>query len=174
MTILLVKESYFFALRKERGIYMMIRKNAFDINGCGKGTATLPNRSKEQNEQISEVCRYIDENRNEDSFRKTLFRFIDTKGFNDVDVYKKARLTRNVFHCIKKTENYQVSKKTAIKFAIALELTNSEAEELLNSAGFSLNHSSPFDLIIMYHLDHHIYDVIRINDVLEDLLGVIL
>ncbi len=148
----------------------MVIKKAF----CGKRTATLPNRSKEQNEQLNDVCRYIDENRNDDSFRVTLFRFIDTKGFNDVEIYKKARLTRNVFHCIKKTDDYQVSKKTALKCAIALELNCSETEKLLNSAGFSLNHSSPFDLIIMYHLDHHIFDVIRINDVLEDLLGNIL
>lgn len=147
---------------------------AFKKSFCGKGVATLPNRSKEQNGQLSEVCQYINENRDKDSFREVLFRFIDTKGFNDVEVYKRARLTRNVFHCIKKTDNYQVSKKTAIKCAIALELTSLEAETLLRSSGYSLNHSSPFDLIIMYHLDHHIYDVIRINDVLEDLLGDIL
>jgi len=148
----------------------MVFKKTFS----GKGVTTLSNRSKEQNEHLNEVCQYIDEHHDKNSFRDTLFRVIDTKGFNDVEVYKKARLTRNVFHCIKKIENYQVSKKTAIKFAIALELTNQEAENLLNSAGYCLNHSSPFDLIIMYHLDHHIYDVIRINDVLEDLVGDIL
>ena len=108
------------------------------------------------------------------TFKDTLEEFIAKKGLTALYVYKKADLNRNIYSCIKKDQFYHVSKKTVLRFALALELDVAESERLLNSAGFSFNRGNPFDLIIIYHIDNRFYDIISINGVLNDLLGIIL
>lgn len=108
------------------------------------------------------------------TFKDTLESFIVEKGKTALNVYKKADLNRNIYSCIKKDRFHHVSKKTILRFALALELNVLEAERLLNSAGFSFNRGDPFDLIIIYHIENKFYDIISINGVLNDLLGIIL
>lgn len=120
-----------------------------------------------------EIYNYIFEKYTK-SFRDTLSYFIEAKGVTGPYLYKKADLNRNVYSCIKKDQFHKVTKRTVICFALALELTPSEAEELLMSAGFTFNRSNPLDLIILYHIENKIYDIITINSVLHDLLGVVL
>lgn len=57
--------------------------------------------------------------------------------------------------------------KRLLAFTIALELSLDEAKDLLASAGFALSRSSKTDLIIAYFLQNRIYDMFKINDVLE-------
>lgn len=58
------------------------------------------------------------------------------------------------------------NKKTVLAFTIALELSLDEAKDLLRSAGFALSRSSKTDIIVAYFLQHKIYDMFEINDVL--------
>lgn len=153
---------------------MVSKKKIIDIKKYLNQNTNDPDYFDKKNENLRDVCNYIMKNRSQNSFRTRLFGFIDEKGLNDVEVYKKADLTRNVFYCIKKGGNYQVSKKTALKCALSLELTIEQTELLLDSAGYSLNRSDPFDLIIMYHLENKIYDIFVINETLNELAGVIL
>lgn len=108
------------------------------------------------------------------TFKDTLEMFISKKGLTALYVYKKADLNRNIYSCITKNQFHHVSKKTALRFALALELNVDEAERLLNSAGFSFNRGNPLDLIIIYHIENRFYDIITINGVLNDLLGIML
>ncbi|MCH5171953.1 MAG: hypothetical protein J1F31_03935 [Erysipelotrichales bacterium] len=108
------------------------------------------------------------------TFKDTLEGFIAEKGVTALYIYKKADLNRNIYSCIKKDRFHNVSKKTVLRFVLALELNVFEAECLLNSAGFSFNRGNPFDLIIIYHIENKFYDIISINGVLNDLLGIIL
>lgn len=85
------------------------------------------------------------------SFKDTLFEMIDRKQMSEVEVYKKAMITRNVFHTIRIQK--RPSKNTIIRLAIALESNKEDLIKLLNSAGYSINYNDKFDLIVLYHIE---------------------
>ena len=93
-------------------------------------------------------------------------KFIEDKGMNHVDIYKKAHISRKLLSKIKKDPFYVPSKRTAVAFAIALRLTFEETQALLSRAGFTLSDSILFDVIIKYFITNEIYDIFQINEVL--------
>lgn len=117
----------------------------------------------------------IDFEKLEDTFQQRLFRWIDKKQLNEVDVYKKANITRKHFSKIRSNINYQPKKSTAIALAIALELSIDDTLDLLRCAGYTLSPSKRFDLIIRHFIEREIYSIFTINEALfeygEELLN---
>lgn len=99
----------------------------------------------------------------DDSFAVTLLKLIDKKRMTDVQCYKRANVSKKTFWKINNDPKYKPSKPTVLAFAIALELSLPETEDLLRTVGFSLSHSSTFDMIIEFYIRQGIYDIYEIN-----------
>ena len=113
--------------------------------------------------------------RKEDTFQQRLFRLIDERHLKDPEVYKKANIDRKVFSKIRCNANYHPKKKTALAFAIALELDMPEMKDLLSRAGLALSPGDEFDRIVSYFVLRKKYDIFEINAALfkydQELLG---
>ncbi len=99
----------------------------------------------------------------DDSFAVTLLKLIDRKNMTEVQCYKRANVSKKTFWKINNDSKYKPSKQTVLAFAIALELTLEETEDLLRTVGFSLSHSNTFDMIIEFYIRRGVYDIYEIN-----------
>lgn len=122
---------------------------------------------------LDQVVEQLDE-----SFSAMLLRKIDEKGLSDVQCYKRANISRQLFSKIRNDRPdrpYRPSKVTVLALAVALELSLAETQELLLKAGFALSPSYKLDLIVEYFISKGIYDLDKINQVLfshdQPLLG---
>ena len=111
----------------------------------------------------------------DESFSQFVIRKIDQLGMTDAECYTKACLTRQVFNKLKNTKGYRPGKPTAVAIGFALGLDRNEFDEMLRKAGYSLSKSSEFDLIAEYCIEHGIYSISDINELLfsfdQPLLG---
>jgi hypothetical protein len=114
------------------------------------------------------VADFIKGNKDLNDFQTVLFRMIEERGLNDSEVYNKVHIDRRLFSKIRSDKNYHPSKETVILLGLSLELNEKEISELLHSAAYSLPKNNHYDLIIRFCFINRIYDIISVNDLLDE------
>lgn len=103
-----------------------------------------------------------------DSFQQKLFKLIDERGIRkDSEVYTRAFIDRRLFSDIRCKKNYRPKKVTVLSLGLALELNLAEMKDLLETAGYALSSSSRYDIIIQFCIEHGIYSILDVDDILE-------
>jgi len=115
----------------------------------------------------SNLDNFINSTQDTNKFQKLLFNYIDSKELKDSDVYNKVHIDRRLFSKIRSDSDYHPSKETVILLGLALELNETEIEELLNSASYSLPKNNVYDLIIRFCFIERIYDLKEVNNLLD-------
>ena len=115
---------------------------------------------------IDEAVKEIKEVELTPSFKEMLLHYIDKSGLKDSDVYKKAGVDRRTFSKIINQTNNYVSKNTAIRLGLALELPLKDFEKLLKANYSYLTTNDYKDIAIRYCIKKSIYNIDDVNDIL--------
>ena len=113
----------------------------------------------------NEMLKTLEENMNQ-TFVDRLLYYINKKGVRDSEIYKAAQVDKRLFSKMVSNREYKPSKDTAIAFALALELSLDEANDMLSRAGYAFSHSNKRDIIIEFFFREKVYNLIDANDVL--------
>lgn len=127
---------------------------------CDEATTTAPRRNRAY--CITDFTNSLDT-----TFATSLRNIIIAKKKTPAEVYKKAGIDRKLWSKIQNNQFYTPSKRTAVAFALALELGLNGTKDLLKKAGYTLSRSNLFDVIIEYCLINKIYNFVDINDFLR-------
>ena len=144
---------------------MLIRQCCFMIEP-EEDSEELPVSEKPCRDIWPEFIPQTDKN----TFSSKLFRFIEKKGLEDVEVYKKANIDRKLFSKLRK-KDYHPSKKTVISLALALQLNLDEATDLLRYAEYALSPNDKADVIISFCFTKPVYDIFTVNELLYKYAG---
>ena len=117
-------------------------------------------------EEAISINEFIQQKDDYSNFQTMLFKLIDDRNLKDSDVYNKVHMDRRLFSKIR-NDNYHPSKETIILLGIALELSENEMDELLESASYSLPKNNHYDLIIRFCFINKIFKLDDINELLD-------
>ncbi len=108
----------------------------------------------------------------EPNFYDYLVYYMDQKHFdNEVDLYKKAEISRPVFSKIRsmRETDHRPSKPTVIKLCLALQLNVAETQEMINTVGYGMSNASVIDKIIMFFIEHYEFNIFEIDEKIYDI-----
>ena len=142
----------------------------YSISGSEMGEVvtdyeTGPNEFFRRSKSIEELIKDV---KKEPTFSEYLLQLIDHKGMTDVEAYKKANVSKSVFHTIRSNRQHVPKKSTVLAFAIALELNLDGTNYLLKKAGYAFSNAILSDLIIQFFIINKKYDIFEINEILYD------
>ena len=103
-----------------------------------------------------------------------IIHYCDQAKVDEVALYKKAAIPRSTFSKIRSMpdNNYNPSKyPTIVCLALAMRLGKEDFQIFMNIAGYHLSNSIKTDRVIMYCVEHGVYQVERVDDYLEDYVG---
>lgn len=104
----------------------------------------------------------------EETFAEYLLRYMNERGADPVEVYKRVNLDRRVFSKLRTNRYYKPHKRTLFVIAFGLELNVDEAENLLKRAGYSFSPYDKADIIIKFFFEQNIHNLFTVNEALVD------
>ncbi len=103
------------------------------------------------------------------TFTEKLIHLMNLRGVTNPDVYKAANLDKSLFSKLTSDKDYSPSKETAISISLALGLNLGETNDLLKRAGYTLSHSQLRDAAVEYCIKEKIFNVVKVNIILDEL-----
>ena len=141
-------------------------------NVFGKGTPSALNKVPQRYRAVAPNGFYATHVMN--TFTDYLLDYINKSGLDNVEIYKRANLSKSVFSALL-SKGHIPKKGTIVALAVALRLNLKETERLLMKAGYTFSNTIKGDLIAVYFISHGIYDIDKLNSALfengEPILG---
>lgn len=114
-----------------------------------------------------DVKKIPDLKRENPSFAAMLVRYVNERFGGDAPkVYNAAHVSRKTYSAIAGNELRPVSKAIAVQFALALQLTHTEADAILKAAGYAFSPAILEDIIICACIEEKVYDIADVNSLL--------
>ena len=128
-------------------------------------TSPLTSLTKKPSDAL-EMVRTIDY---KSTFPMVLQKYVDLKGIKKHNAMCRGiGMKPDTFSAILRGKYGDVKKDNVLRLCVGLQLSVSEAEELLNSAGFMLSNAIMTDVVIKAFLWNRKYSVVAINMELEE------
>ena len=130
------------------------------------------NRRSEEDEQAVSGKKFCIEvpvdafERRSYTFQEMLLRCLEDKNMSNVEFYKAAWIDRKLFSAINSNVYYKPKKETAVACCLGLQLNMTDTRDLLETAGYALSDSIKWDMVIKYCIQHRIYAIDQVNQVL--------
>jgi len=112
------------------------------------------------------LAKFISKERKSETFSSMLERLRKENGMTAAQLYNGAWIRKQLYSKIMGERNYHPSKNTVFAFGFSLRLDREGMDELLESAGYRFSSSSIADLVILFCLDHGIFDLHDVNALL--------
>ena len=103
-----------------------------------------------------------------------IIHYCDKAQVDEVELYKNAAIPRSTFSKIRSMpdNNYTPSKyPTIVCLALAMKLGKEDIQVFMNIAGYHLSNSIKTDRVVMYCVEHGVYQVDQVDEYLEDYIG---
>lgn len=103
------------------------------------------------------------------SFAAMLVKYVNERfGGDALKVYTAAHVSRKTYSAIAGNELRPVSKAVAVQFALALQLTRTEADLILKAAGYAFSPAILEDIIVCACIEEKVYDIADVNSLLVE------
>lgn len=103
-----------------------------------------------------------------DTFQEYLLYLIESKGYTNAEVYKRAIVSKKLFSKLKLNPDYHPDKSTAMRLCVGARLNLDETKDLLARAGYALSPCDKRDIIFSFFIEKEIFDMIEIDIALEE------
>ncbi|MGN0814909.1 MAG: hypothetical protein ACI4MH_06735 [Candidatus Coproplasma sp.] len=121
-----------------------------------------------EEKQINDLLSFVKRHKTDNSFGMLVYDMINKRGVTPPQVYKAAMMRRQDFSRATDLTKGSVTKLVAWQIIMGLKCSKHEAEDLLFSAGYVIRNTQ-FDLVMLYFIEHKNYDILTINEVLDEL-----
>lgn len=152
-----------------------VLRDIYGLNALVAAETQVPYGSGSQKVKYSIAVRHTPPNFDvtKSWFVQKLYQHCNNKKISDVQLYKDAQLSRQVFSKIRSmaTNDYLPSKPTVINLCLALQLNLCETQELLSLAGYTLSPAILSDKIIAWCIEHNEFNVLEVAELLYDMTG---
>lgn len=122
-----------------------------------------------KDDELMKLYRFVKRHASDSAFGGTVFQVMDNHGImKPSEVYRNAMMSRQDFSRVTAPQCRSITRHIAWQIIIGLHCSLEEADEVLFSAGF-IRRKDRFDLTMEYFIKQENYEIMAINEVLDEL-----